>query len=81
MSVDGRDYGPVPRPPALTPEHSRYDVYMDLYWDDKLPAGHTYSYSEGDSEYDSYCECGKWLEAGEYEHWDHIHWILKDGTD
>lgn len=62
-------------------ELSRYEWYMDLYWDDKLPVGHTYTYTEGDSEYDSWCECGKWLEKGEYEHWDHIYWKLKDGTD
>ena len=59
----------------------RYDTYMDLWYDEKLPPGHTYSFNEDDDEYSEYCQCGKWLERGCYEHWDHIYWLMKDGTE
>lgn len=55
----------------------RREVYFDLQADDNLPAGHTYTTFE--DEYTSHCECGKWIETGTWDIWDHINDVLKQG--
>lgn len=44
--------------------------YLELSAAGKLPAGHTYMFAEDDVY--MYCECGKWIEEGTYDHWDHL---------
>ena len=49
------------------------DEYYDLVDGDELPKGHSYLFQEDpDDEYNRYCECGKWIEPGTYDHWEHL---------
>jgi len=44
----------------------------------ELLAEHSDTYVEDDSEYDYYCQCGKWLERDQYELPDHQSTVLDD---
>ena len=55
----------------------RIEQYEELADAGNLPAGHTYAFYEDGSAYSEYCECGKWLEPGHYEMWDHINSVLR----
>ncbi len=47
--------------------------YIELLEDDRLPDGHSFLFSEDPmDEHNRYCECGKWIELGTYDHWDHL---------
>lgn len=54
----------------------RRDIYFDLQDDDNLPPGHTYENYE--DEYTSHCECGKWVEPGTWDIWNHINDVLRE---
>ncbi|GGG03823.1 hypothetical protein GCM10007304_17430 [Rhodococcoides trifolii] len=55
-----------------------FDLHDELQNAGKSAPGHEDLFMEPDDDYNAWCTCGKWIELGTYDLWDHIDAIITD---